>query len=127
MLDKWNEIKKQLSIKEKIFSFKERDIFWIHIGENIGYETNGKNKLFLRPVLILKKFSQKTFLGIPLTTAMKNDRFHYEFNYKKDKVSYANLSQIKLFDAKRIHDKDGRIIIEDFIKLKIKLKELINL
>ena len=34
-------------------SFKERDIFWVSIGQNIGYEQNGKSDIFSRPVLIL--------------------------------------------------------------------------
>ena len=37
------------------------------IGKNIGYETLGKQELFLRPVLVYKKLSKSTFVGIPLT------------------------------------------------------------
>lgn len=82
--NKWNEIKKNLECKKKIQSFKNRDIFWLHIGKNIGFETFGKGEEFLRPVLIFKKFSQYTFLGIPLTTTTKNDIFHYKFTVKKN-------------------------------------------
>ena len=73
------------------------------------------------------KFSKNTFLGIPLTTAIKDDMFHYRFNYKRGKSSSASLSQIKLFDAKRINQKDGKMSVEDFSNLKLKLKKLMDL
>lgn len=84
-------------------------------------------KIILRPVLIFRKFSRDTFLGIPLTTSIKDDMFHYKFNYKKGKDSCASLSQIKLFDAKRINQKDGKMNIDSFNDLKEKLKKLMDL
>jgi len=124
--DDWNTIKKGLSNKDKNLIFKAREIFWIKVGKNVGFETDGKGKNFLRPVLIIRKFSKDSFLGIPLTTSIKNDMFHYEFTIgSNQKVNYANLSQIKLFDAKRLDHKLGIIDIEDFNKLKDKLKILI--
>ena len=59
--NKWNEIKKQLAIKEKNLDFKNREIFWMKVGQNIGFETDGKGEEFLRPVLILRKFSKDSF------------------------------------------------------------------
>jgi len=126
--DEWNELKKDLSIKKKVVSFKNRDIFWLHIGHNLGYETFGKGKDFLRPVLVFKKFSRNTFLGIPLTTATKDDIFHYKFMVKSNsKVNYASLSQIKIFDVSRMHDKLDKMSVEDFSKLKEKLGSLLDL
>jgi len=124
--DIWNEVKKEISKQEKYITFKVREIYWLKVGKNIGYETEGKGKDFLRPVLVFRKFSKNTFLGIPLTTSLKEDIFHYNFIYKKNKRSSASLSQIKLFDVKRINQKDGKISIEDFDKLKEKLKNLME-
>lgn len=126
--DKWNEVKKDLSQKKKLVSFKNRDIFWVHIGKNLGYETFGKGNEFLRPVLVFKKFSRNTFLGIPLTTATKDDVFHFRFTVKSnDKINYASLSQIKIFDVSRMHDKLDKMSVEDFSKLKEKLGSLLDL
>jgi len=126
--DKWNMLKKDLSIKKKIVSFKQRDIFWVHIGHNLGYETFGKGEDFLRPVLVFKKFSRNTFLGIPLTTSIKDDIFHYKFIIKKNnKINYASLSQIKIFDVSRMHDKLDKMNVDDFNKLKEKLGSLLDL
>ena len=125
--DSWNNIKKEISDKDTFFTFKVREIYWLKVGQNIGYERQGKGREFLRPVLIFSKFSKNTFLGIPLTTSIKNDMFHFYFIYKIDKESCASLSQIKLFDAKRINQKDGKISVDDFNHLKIKLKKLMDL
>jgi len=126
--DEWNEVKKSLSAKKKVVSFKNRDIFWIHIGKNLGYETFGKGEEFLRPVLVFKKFSRYTFLGIALTTATKDDIFHYKFRVKSNnKVNYASLSQLKIFDVSRMHDKLDKMSVDDFAKLKEKLGNLLDL
>jgi len=36
--NEWNEVKKKIDLCEKSIIFKERDTFWVSIGENIGYE-----------------------------------------------------------------------------------------
>ena len=126
--DDWNEIKKDIEYKDKIFTFKVREIYWLKVGKNIGYEVYGKGNDFLRPVLVFRKFSKESFLGIPLTSQTKDDMFHFEFkSINKDKINYAILSQIKLFSSKRIKVKMGKISNENFDKLKIKLKELLYL
>ena len=126
--DKWNEVKKDIEIKNKNLTFKVREIYWLSVGQNIGYEIYGKGDEYLRPVLILRKFSKESFLGIPLTSVSKNDMFHFEFTpINKVKINYAILSQIKLFSAKRIKSKMGKISQDDFKSLKEKLKVLIDL
>ncbi|MGB5792469.1 type II toxin-antitoxin system PemK/MazF family toxin [Poseidonibacter sp.] len=126
--DKWNEVKKEASNQSNYFTFKVREIYWLKVGYNIGYEVYGKGDDYLRPVLILRKFSKESFLGIPLTSSIKDNIFHYGFTpINKEKKNYAMLSQIKLFSSKRIHDKMGKISVEDFEKLKNNLKELIGL
>ena len=125
--DSWNKVKKEISVQNNFTTFKIREIYWLKVGQNVGYETQGKGDDFLRPVLIFRKFSRDTFLGIPLTTSIKDDMFHYKFNYKKGKDSCASLSQIKLFDAKRINQKDGKMNIDSFNDLKEKLKKLMDL
>jgi hypothetical protein len=59
----------------------------------------------LRPVLILKKFG-KSFIGIPLTSRQKdeNNRFFMYLGVfgEPRKESWACLSQLRLFDARRL-------------------------
>lgn len=49
------------------------------MGQNIGFEQNGKGDNFVRPVIILKKFNKNMFFGIPLSTQIKDGKFYYYF------------------------------------------------
>ena len=68
--DKWNNVKKRLEDKE-IISYKQGEIYFMSVGQNVGYEVYGKQELFLRPVLVYRKLSKQTFIGIPLSSKEK--------------------------------------------------------
>ncbi len=123
--DKWNKIKKETDNIKNIIKFQERHILFMKIGVNVGYEQDGKGEEFLRPVLVYKKFNKRIFLGIPLTSKEKLDKFHFQFEYKKGVKSFAILSQIKLFDVKRAKYYHGKISKDYFNKLQQKLLDLI--
>ncbi|MFC1615269.1 type II toxin-antitoxin system PemK/MazF family toxin [Patescibacteria group bacterium] len=123
--DGWNIQKKITDNKENKKTFHEREAWFIKIGENVGFEQNGKGEKFLRPVIIYKKFSKNVFLGIPLTRAIKEGKFYSIFDFKSKK-SNAILSQIRLFDSKRLCYPIGRMSKGDYGKLKEKLIELIQ-
>jgi len=78
----WNNIKINIEKKKEKIYFKEREIYWANIGENIGFEQGGKGDDFTRPLLIFKKFSNNIFFGIPLSTKRKNGSFFFEFIFK---------------------------------------------
>lgn len=59
--DEWNEEKKQIENMEVRSFFKERDVFYIRAGKNIGFEQNGKGEKFARPFIVIKKFNKETF------------------------------------------------------------------
>ena len=99
--NEWNEVKKELDIQTKKIIFKERDIFWTSIGENIGYEQNRKGEIFSRPVLIVKRFSRDIFFGVPLSTKVKEGNFFFEFKLLGEK-SNALIVQGRLLDVKRL-------------------------
>ncbi len=126
--DNWNELKKDISRKSVFWTIKPREIYWVRIGKNIGFEQDGKGDEFLRPVLVLKKFSKDVFVGLALTSQQKeNHPLYFKFSYKKGKDSYAILSQIRLYDTKRIYSKSGKIGYDDFVLLKTKLKDVLEL
>ena len=124
--DEWNEVKKNIAKKEIILKFRPRDIFFMSVGQNVGGEIYGKDKLFLRPVLVYKKLTKTTFLGIPLTSKIKEGSYFFQFNYKQNKISTALFHQMRVFDIKRADYFSGRIKFSDFQKLKDKLKEFIT-
>lgn len=115
--DEWNEQKKVLNkSNEKIF-FHEREVWFLKMGENVGFEQNGKGNKFLRPVLVYKRFSRNVFLGIPLTSSLRNSKFYFTFELKGRK-STAILSQIRLFDKKRFFYFYAKVSEKNFKLLK---------
>ncbi len=125
----WNEIKIAIEYENIIVGFKERDIFYMNMGKNIGFEQDGKGENFVRPVVIIKGFNKNMFFGIPLSTKMKDGKFYYKFQFqKKDELieNIALLSQMRLFSTKRLLNKIGVISKEDFIKMKNEFKSLID-
>jgi len=123
--DQWNVQKKNINKqKQKVF-FKERDIFYIALGKNIGFEQDGKKFDFVRPVIILRKFNNDIFLCVPLTTKAKDNQFHFNFMFD-NKENRAILSQIRLVDAKRLINKKGVISQVDFNSLKRKISKLLK-
>lgn len=126
IFDEWNILKNSIHNKQKISLVNEREICYTSIGHNIWFEQNGKNDNFERPVLVLKKFWKYTFIGIPLTSQEKSGKFYHTFSWE-DNISTAILSQIRIFDSKRIIRKIWYISQDDFQILKNKLKNLLDL
>lgn len=123
--DKWNIQKKVTHNNENKKTFHEQEVWFVKIGENIGFEQDGKGEEFLRPVIVYKKFSRNVFLGIPLTRALKEGKFYRVFDFQGER-SNAILSQIRLFDSKRLKYKVGKMSDGDYNGVKEKLIELIR-
>lgn len=127
--DKWNKVKKDTHKENVLVGFRNRDIFYIKMGQNIGFEQNGKGDNFVRPVVIFKKFNKNMFFGIPLSTQIKEGMFYYYFEFKKGKTVSKNialLSQLKLYSSNRLLNKIGVISTNDFENMKKKFMELIK-
>ena len=129
IFDEWNEVKKDIHKSERKLSIKTREIFWANIGQNIGFEQNGKGKNFARPIIVVKKLTKDLFLGIPTTTTLRedNDYFH-KFKYTTYNNEVLNVSalilQVKVFSIKRLMNKIGMIHKEDFNLIIEKSKNL---
>jgi mRNA interferase MazF len=124
--DEWNDVKKNLNNAKKDIFFEEREIFWASIGYNIGFEQNGKGKVFSRPVLVVTKFSKNIFLGVPLSSQIKDGNFFFKFKLNGE-ISTALLVQARLFDSKRLENKIGTMNKQNFLDLKNNLKKLMKL
>lgn len=81
--------------------FHEREIWWASIGANIGYEENGKNDNYERPVLILKKFNKEIFWGLPLTSKEKTGKYYFTTTHNNKKYSVI-ISQLRILSSKRL-------------------------
>ncbi len=124
--DNWNILKIHIesNLRQSYF-FIEREVWWCSIGFNIGEEENGKNTLFERPVLILKKFNSRICLIFPLSSKIKQGIF-YRTIYYNGRSQSVLLSQIKLISAKRLIRRIGKIDLETFNVLKISFWNMIN-
>jgi len=122
--------KKNMDSIENIIGIKERDVVFVHMGQNIGFEQNGKGEEFLRPVVVMKVFNRRLFLGLPLTTKDKEGDFFEEMVYKKGEDYIKNtaiLIQTRSFDAKRVKYKSGVVEKDVFEYLAEKLSNRLTL
>ncbi|MFA7308934.1 MAG: type II toxin-antitoxin system PemK/MazF family toxin [Patescibacteria group bacterium] len=123
--EKWHSHKKVLDQKKSRVFFHEGEIWWCAIGSNIGIEEDGKNDLFERPVVVFRKFNKEVFLGIPITSIKKEGKFY--FNYTVDSKDFSViLSQIRLYDAKRLLRKIRSLSKEEYVSLDHSFKGLLE-
>lgn len=121
--EKWIVKKKDLHNKQTVPPlFKERDIWWVSVGINVGFEEDGKDSNYVRPVLIVKKFNREIFLGVPMSTKLKDNKYYVPVTVKKNLVSVM-ISQIRVFSSKRIWNKLAELDEGDFSKVLEELRK----
>jgi mRNA interferase MazF len=98
----WNIKKQRIDAKEVRPYFQTGQIWWVHLGQNIGYEMNGKGSRYLRPVIIIKKFNPSSFLAIPIGTSPIRNQYRVSVGIILGKLATANLSQVRYLDSKRL-------------------------
>ena len=122
----WTKVK--VSINNSLprpIGVKIRQIWYCSMGENIGFEEDGKGVKFVRPVLILKTYGTHMCHIVPLSTTQKRSGpFYYPFNGRTGKISVALLSQSRVVDSARLYRKIGIASKDDFEKIKTKFREL---
>jgi mRNA interferase MazF len=104
----------------------EGQIWWCHLGENIGTEISGKGQKYTRPVVIYKKLSRYTFLVIPCSTKLKEGSWFVKFVHKNIE-QIAVLNQIRIIDYRRLDDKIGILSVDDFDAIKTGFKKLYSI
>lgn len=119
---RWSYIKPRIHERQNYpIYIHEREIWWASLGLNIGYEQDGKNENFERPVLIIKKFNRFLVWIIPLTSTGKNNPYYYQFSVEK---SHLVLSQIKTISTKRLLRYTKKISQKEFETILDKIKNL---
>lgn len=92
--------------------FKQGQLWWCGVGMNIGDEVYGKGELFSRPVLVYKKLTSTTFLGLPVTSQEKTGTWYVEF-ILNGTTQRALLNQARVFDARRLQERLGELTESD--------------
>jgi mRNA interferase MazF len=120
----WFDEKAELHNEKQRPFYREGEVWFTALGANIGFEQDGRNKDYLRPVAIIRKFNNEIFWAIPLTRSEKTGKFYFSF-LLVEVMSTAILSQIRLVDAKRLFYRRGVMRPEDVVEMKKRLKALL--
>ena len=113
----WIKLKERLHEINRIPRILEGEVWWCACGENIGVEINGKHEVFSRPVIVMKKLSHFSFMGIPLTSQPKVGSWYVEFDFLKNK-EYAALCQARILSVARLYSKIGRLPESDLKNIR---------
>jgi mRNA interferase MazF len=119
--DEWNKIKKKTDFHKNTFIPRAGEVCLCSLSINIGFESNGKNHNFVRPVLIIKSYKKSGAVVLPLTSKYKEDIFHFKLNTK----SFIKLTQIKFVDIKRFKRRLYKIDSDLLTKIRNQLFEVI--
>ncbi len=121
-LERWNKVKQAVDRKTGDVFFKEREVWWTSLGQNIGHEENGKNEHFERPVLILKVVSQYLLIGVPLTSKNRGQYYKLYVGENNTIQQYAIWTQIRVLSSKRLIRKECTVRYEYFQQLRAIIK-----
>ena len=124
--EEWNIKKQQTHNEDKQVLFYEREVWWCVLGTNIGVEIDGKHELFLRPVVILRKFNRDMSLIIPASSKAKLGKYHLTVSCGDGKKFYLRLSQLKAISSKRLFSKMSTIDQSSYKLLLEKVLDMIK-
>jgi mRNA-degrading endonuclease toxin of MazEF toxin-antitoxin module len=119
----WCKVNVLLIENKRSTYFKEGEVWWCSVGLNIGEEEFGKGPTFRRPVLIFKKFSKNSFLGLPLTGREKKGSWYVPC-VVGGKIGSVMLNQARIFDGKRLESRIVEMKNDDFEIIKVRFREL---
>lgn len=122
---KWHDKKSQIDEIEKRPFFHEQEIWFCHLGANVGFEQDGSGEDFQRPVVIIRKFNSEVCWVIPLSKTDKRNKYYFPFQFDDKITSVAILSQIRLLDARRLSRRIGTMKEDEFKELINKIKALL--
>lgn len=102
-----------------------RDIWWCSIGVNIGEEMDGKSTKASRPVLVFRKLTRNSFFGMPLTSKNKAGSWYVPITIH-GAVSRVILSQLRIFDTRRLTTRLAQLDEKDFNEVKRRLLDFLK-
>ncbi len=124
----WTPVKTIIHKNRSVpIEYNEREIWLCSVGENIGFEEDGKGKEFVRPVIVLRRYNQFFCHVIPLSTTTNRGKYYFPFDGKTGKTSVALLTQSRAISSARLHGLIGIVKNEDFHAIKNRLKRLLGL
>lgn len=117
----WVRLKIRLHQETGQVFFKEREVWWCSLGINIGDEEDGKNRLFERPVLIIKKISNRVLWIIPVGSMYREGEYYMQCYFNRG-FSTLFLSQMRAVGFQRLLRKIDIISEEEFFSIRGKIR-----
>jgi malate dehydrogenase (oxaloacetate-decarboxylating) len=118
--EKWGKLKQKIDKSMHVPPIvKEGEFWWASLGVNVGSEIDGKSGDFTRPVFIIKKLANKTFLVAPATTSNRDGYLYFKTKFDNFE-STLSLNQIKVISYKRLYEKYSDVTIseQDFLEIR---------
>jgi len=122
--DAWNTVKKYLQGRDRLIYAHPREIWWCSLGVNVGYEMDGKNESFERPVLVLRMYNKEMLLVLPVTSKEKNDAFHCKVR-ARSRDMWVTLTQIRVISNRRLLRKIDVLGSDEFVIVQNALKSFL--
>jgi mRNA-degrading endonuclease toxin of MazEF toxin-antitoxin module len=119
----WCKVNILLFERRRDFHFNEGEVWWCSVGLNIGEEEFGKGQAFERPVLIFKKFTKNSFLGLPLTGHKKEGSWYVPCVVANRKGSVM-LNQARVLDKARLSQRLATMTKAELRLVKERFKAL---
>ncbi len=124
--DSWNVKKKNID-KNQLFQHpKTGEIWWCRVGINVGSEIYGKGIDYVRPVLIINDEGDEGFIGVPLTSKIKNRKYACIIMEDDGTLATALVYQIKSFDKRRLVENHSTLSSEYFNRVLDIIRVLIG-
>ena len=118
----WTKVKIKAHLSDRTQFFREGEIWWVNLGYNVGFESNGKNNNFERPILVIKRFNKDSFWGIPMSTQIKIGTYYYTFSLQGRQYCL-NLSQMRLLSSKRMLRNIDIMKSEDVLAVRQRMRD----
>lgn len=112
----WMKVKANIHNSGGIRKINEGDVVWAAVGENVGTEIDGKGNKYSRPVIVLRKHTERCFTGVPLTSQPHKGSWYVDFEFQY-RIQNAVLIQTRLMDAARVYNRIGRLSRKDYLSV----------
>lgn len=109
----WMSTKSRIQLSKRELFPKQREMWWVHLGQNVGAEINGKHRRFERPVLVIATFNAATLFVAPITSTLSGRPSLIEFNNMGTQRS-VNIFQLRTLSVKRFDRKISAMSETDF-------------
>jgi mRNA interferase MazF len=118
----WLPTKSRIQLSSKQPFPKRREIWWVHLGQNVGAEINGKHERFERPVLVITVFNAATLFVAPITSTL--DKHPYLIGFDNMGIQRSvNIFQLRTLSVKRFHRKASEVSEEEFARVVTAIRE----